>query len=41
MKNTELEMYKGFFDRVEDIIKNNKEVSDKEKLVIIFSNWKI
>ena len=36
MKNTELEMYKGFFDRVENIIKNNKEVSDKEKLVIIF-----
>lgn len=36
MKNTELEMYKCFFDRVENIIKDNKEVSDKEKLVIIF-----
>ena len=36
MKNTELEMYKGFFDKVENIIKDNKEVSDKEKLVIIF-----
>lgn len=36
MKNTELEMYKGFFDRVENIIKDNKEVSDKEKLVVIF-----
>lgn len=36
MKNIELEMYKGFFDRVENIIKDNKEVSDKEKLVVIF-----
>lgn len=36
MKNIELEMYKGFFDRVENIIKDNKEVSDKEKLVMIF-----
>jgi hypothetical protein len=36
MKNTELEMYKGFFDRVENIIKDNKEISDKEKFVIIF-----
>lgn len=36
MKNTELEKYKGFFDRVENIIKDNKEISDKEKLVIIF-----
>ena len=35
MKNTELEMYKGFFNRVENIIKDNKEVSDKEKLIII------
>lgn len=36
MRNTELEMYKDFFDRVENIIKDNKEVSDKEKLVVIF-----
>ena len=36
MKNIELEIYKGFFDRVENIIKDNKEVSDKEKLVVIF-----
>lgn len=36
MKNTELEMYKDFFDRVENIIKDNKEVSDEEKLVVIF-----
>ena len=36
MKNTELEMYKGFFDRVENIIKDDKEVFDKEKIVAIF-----
>lgn len=35
MKDRELEMYKGFFNRVENIIKDDKEVSDKEKLIII------
>lgn len=32
-------MYKGFFDRVENIIKDNKEVSDKEKLWCDWWNW--
>ena len=36
MKDKELEIYKGFFDRVENIIKNDEKVSDEEKLVIIF-----
>lgn len=36
MKDKELEIYKGFFDRVENIIKDDEEVSDEEKLVIIF-----
>ena len=35
MKDKELEMYKGFFDRVENIIKDDKEVSYEEKLIVI------
>ena len=35
MKDKELEIYKGFFNRVENIIKDDKEVSDEEKLIII------
>ena len=35
MKDKELEIYKGFFDRVENIIKDDKEVSDEVKLIII------
>ena len=35
MKDKELEIYKGFFDRVENIIKDDKEVSDEEKLIVI------
>ncbi len=35
MKDKELEIYKGFFNRVENIIKDDKEVSDEEKLIVI------
>ena len=35
MKDKELEIYKGFFNRVENIIKDDKEVSDEVKLIII------
>lgn len=40
MKNTELEIYKGFFNRVENIIKDYKEVSDEEKLIVILIELK-